>query len=96
MTRVALVGLGEVGRVLAEDFRSAGIHEVSVWDTAFGDPQSRASRNAAELGLTPSASAPSAVARAEPTRTDRGHQGRLDVPPPAGADGQCRCVLVAG
>ena len=65
MTRVALVGLGEVGRILAEDFRSSGIHELTAWDTAFGDPQSRATRNAAELGLTPSASAPSAVAGAE-------------------------------
>jgi len=63
VTRVALVGLGEVGRILAEDFRSAGIH-VAAWDTAFGDPRSRASRNAAELGLSPSVSAPTAVAGA--------------------------------
>ncbi len=65
MTRVALVGLGEVGRTFAEDLRSSGIRDLTVWDTAFADPTSRASRNARELGVAPSGSAPSAVAGAD-------------------------------
>ncbi len=44
---IALIGLGEVGRVLFEDL-AAG-NTLSAWDTAFGDPDSRAARNASEL-----------------------------------------------
>ncbi len=65
MTRVALIGLGEVGRVFAEDLRTAGIRDISAWDTAFGDDASRASRNAAELGVPRAGSAPAAVAGAD-------------------------------
>jgi 3-hydroxyisobutyrate dehydrogenase-like beta-hydroxyacid dehydrogenase len=65
MTRVALVGLGEVGRTFAEDLRLAGIRDLTVWDTAFADPASPASRNATELGLATSGSAPAAVAGAD-------------------------------
>lgn len=65
MTRVALIGLGEVGRVFAEDLRAAGIRDLSAWDTAFGDDASRASRNAAELGVPRAGSAPAAVAGAD-------------------------------
>jgi 3-hydroxyisobutyrate dehydrogenase-like beta-hydroxyacid dehydrogenase len=62
MTRVALVGLGEVGRTFAEDLRAAGIRDLTVWDTAFVDPASPASNNARALGIATSGSAPSAVA----------------------------------
>lgn len=48
MTTVALVGLGEVGRVFAEDLDA----RISAWDVAFDDPASRASGNARELGLS--------------------------------------------
>ena len=65
MTRVALVGLGEVGRTIAEDLRSAGIRDLTVWDTAFADPLSPASNNARALGIATSGSAPSAVAGAD-------------------------------
>ncbi|HTY71641.1 MAG TPA: DUF1932 domain-containing protein [Actinomycetes bacterium] len=65
MTRVALVGLGEVGRTFAEDLRAAGVVHLTAWDTAFADPASPASRNALELGLTPSVSAPATVADAD-------------------------------
>ena len=65
MTRVALVGLGEVGRTFAEDLRAAGIRDLTVWDTAFVDPASPASINARALGIATSGSAPSAVAGAE-------------------------------
>jgi len=65
MTRVALVGLGEVGRVFAEDLRTAGIRDLTVWDTAFADPASPASHNARALGIATSGSAPSSVAGAD-------------------------------
>ncbi|WP_062387612.1 NAD(P)-dependent oxidoreductase [Demequina iriomotensis] len=65
MTRVALVGLGEVGRVFAEDLRALGVTDLSAWDTAFADDASRASRNAAALGLAPAGSAAEAVAGAD-------------------------------
>lgn len=64
MSRVALIGLGEVGRVFAEDLRAAGVGEVTAWDIAFVRPDSPASRNAAELGIAPASSAPAAVAGA--------------------------------
>jgi 3-hydroxyisobutyrate dehydrogenase-like beta-hydroxyacid dehydrogenase len=48
MTRVALIGLGEVGTVLAED-----LHDlvVSAWDVAFADADGPVSRRAAALGI---------------------------------------------
>jgi len=64
MTRVALIGLGEVGRVFAEDLRALGVTDISAWDLAFGDDASRASRNARDLGLAPAGSAAEAVAGA--------------------------------
>ncbi len=57
MTRIALIGLGEVGRIFAEDLGPH--HELTAWDTAFAEETSTASRNATELGLNP---APDAVA----------------------------------
>jgi 3-hydroxyisobutyrate dehydrogenase-like beta-hydroxyacid dehydrogenase len=59
--RIALIGLGEVGRVLAEDLRAGGESDLAAWDIAFADPESRASRNATALGLAPAASAVEAV-----------------------------------
>lgn len=44
MTRVALIGLGEVGRIFAEDLRAVGIRDLTKWDTAFGDPGSDATQ----------------------------------------------------
>ncbi len=61
---VALIGLGEVGRVAAEDLFGIGVTRLSAWDTAFRDPQSRASRNAGELPVVAAADAPAAVAGA--------------------------------
>lgn len=65
MTRVALIGLGEVGRTFVEELRAAGIRDLSAWDTAFADPSSRASRNAAELGVAAAGSAPAAARGAD-------------------------------
>lgn len=53
MTDVLLLGLGEVGSVLAQDLDA----RLRAWDTAFADPDSRASRNAARLGITADSSA---------------------------------------
>lgn len=64
MTRVALVGLGEVGRVFAEDLRGHGVDDLTAWDTAFDQAGSRASSNAGLLGLTPATSSQQAVAGA--------------------------------
>jgi 3-hydroxyisobutyrate dehydrogenase-like beta-hydroxyacid dehydrogenase len=60
---VALVGLGEVGRVLAEDLPFTG--SLRAWDVALGDPSSRAARNAAELGIDAAAEPAGAVGGAE-------------------------------
>ncbi|MDN4475528.1 DUF1932 domain-containing protein [Demequina sp. SYSU T00192] len=65
MTRVALIGFGEVGRVFVEDLRGAGQADITAWDTAFADPGSKASRNARELGLAPAPNAAAAVAGAD-------------------------------
>ena len=60
--RIALIGLGEVGRALAGDLSS---HELTAWDVKFADPQSIPSRNAQALGIVPASSAIEAVAGAE-------------------------------
>ncbi|UQX87427.1 DUF1932 domain-containing protein [Jatrophihabitans telluris] len=65
MTRVLLLGLGEVGRILAEDLRTAGITDLTSWDTAFTDPRSSAARHLSGLGLTAASSAGEAAAGAE-------------------------------
>lgn len=57
--RVALIGLGEVGRVLAEDFGND--HELIAWDTAFADPDSKASRNAVATGIETAGSSTESV-----------------------------------
>ena len=62
MMRIALIGLGEVGRTLAQDL--AG-NDLTAWDVKFADPDSAPSRNAIALGLAPAASAATAVAGAE-------------------------------
>ena len=60
--RIALIGLGEVGRTLAEDL--AG-HDLAAWDVRFDDPVSPASRNADALGIAPAPCPQAAVAGAE-------------------------------
>jgi 3-hydroxyisobutyrate dehydrogenase-like beta-hydroxyacid dehydrogenase len=58
MTAVALIGLGEVGTVLATDLDAS----VTAWDVAFADPGSPASRNAAATGVRRATDADAAVA----------------------------------
>jgi 3-hydroxyisobutyrate dehydrogenase-like beta-hydroxyacid dehydrogenase len=57
--KIALIGLGEVGRVLAEDL--ADDNTLSTWDIAFGDAASAAARNARELPVRVSSNAADAV-----------------------------------
>jgi 3-hydroxyisobutyrate dehydrogenase-like beta-hydroxyacid dehydrogenase len=65
MTRVALVGLGEVGRVFAEDLAAGGVTDLVAWDTAFSDPSSTASRNAASVDVHCASSGATAVVGAD-------------------------------
>jgi 3-hydroxyisobutyrate dehydrogenase-like beta-hydroxyacid dehydrogenase len=63
--QVALIGLGEVGRVMAEDLCRTAEFEVVSWDVGFADADSHASRNADELGITSAASSTAAVSDAQ-------------------------------
>jgi 3-hydroxyisobutyrate dehydrogenase-like beta-hydroxyacid dehydrogenase len=62
MTRVAIIGLGEVGRIFAEDLSG---HELSTWDTAFDRAHSNASRNASDLGVARATTAAEAAGGAD-------------------------------
>lgn len=62
---VTLVGLGEVGRVAAEDLTALGVTDLTAWDVAFDDPDSRASGNARELPVAVAASAADAAPTAD-------------------------------
>lgn len=55
ITNIALVGLGEVGAILAEDL--APIAELCAFDIRFTEPGAIASQNAARLGIRQSTSA---------------------------------------
>ncbi|HEY5050317.1 MAG TPA: DUF1932 domain-containing protein [Acidothermaceae bacterium] len=57
--KIALIGLGEVGRILAEDLADG--NTLSAWDIAFGSPASPAARNARELPVRVSTDAADAV-----------------------------------
>jgi 3-hydroxyisobutyrate dehydrogenase-like beta-hydroxyacid dehydrogenase len=58
--RIALIGLGEVGRILAEDL-SAKAARLSAWDLKFADTASGPSQTAATLALHAASSAHEAV-----------------------------------
>jgi 3-hydroxyisobutyrate dehydrogenase-like beta-hydroxyacid dehydrogenase len=60
--RIALIGLGEVGRALAGDLAA---HDLTAWDVKFADPASIPTRNAAALGIAAASSGVDAVAGAE-------------------------------
>ena len=45
-SRVALLGFGEVGQILAADLLARGVAQISVWDIQFQNAQSAASRAA--------------------------------------------------
>ncbi len=60
-SRIALIGFGEVGRILARDLRAAGVAHISAYDIAFADPDSAQRRNAVTDGVEVCTDAPSAV-----------------------------------
>lgn len=62
---VASIGFGEVGSIFARDLRASGVSRITAFDTAFADPSSKASANAAAAGIAPSPSAPTAVQGAD-------------------------------
>jgi 3-hydroxyisobutyrate dehydrogenase-like beta-hydroxyacid dehydrogenase len=64
MTRVALIGLGEVGTVFAEDLAARGVTDLAAWDTAFTDPGSAAALAAVRLPVARAADAAAAAAGA--------------------------------
>lgn len=59
--RVALLGLGEVGTILATDLAARGREDIAVYDIAFADPQSRPSLSAPALAARACTSAAEAV-----------------------------------
>ncbi|MEV0073081.1 DUF1932 domain-containing protein [Amycolatopsis sp. NPDC050768] len=62
MTTIALLGLGEVGSVLAEDLTGV---DLAAWDVALADPSSAAARNAERFGLVSAVDAHDAVREAD-------------------------------
>jgi 3-hydroxyisobutyrate dehydrogenase-like beta-hydroxyacid dehydrogenase len=65
MSVVALLGFGEVGRILAEELKLPSGSSMRVWDIAFFDTASTASRNAVALGISPCSSAAESVSDAD-------------------------------
>ena len=63
--RIAFIGFGEVGSILARDLRAAGQDVVAAFDIAFADPGSRAARNLQAQGVARAASAAEAASGAE-------------------------------
>jgi 3-hydroxyisobutyrate dehydrogenase-like beta-hydroxyacid dehydrogenase len=64
--RIALIGLGEVGRVLAEHLTSRDPStRLTAWDIAFAEPGSRAACNARDLPLRAASGAADAVSGAD-------------------------------
>jgi 3-hydroxyisobutyrate dehydrogenase-like beta-hydroxyacid dehydrogenase len=64
-SHVCMIGLGEVGRIFAEDLKALGVARVTAFDVLFRGPASKPSRNAAEAGVEVCASADEAVRGAE-------------------------------
>ena len=65
MTRVLLVGFGEVGQALHDDLAAHGVTELAAWDIAFTDPGSRASRNQRSTGVSAARAAAEAARDAD-------------------------------
>jgi 3-hydroxyisobutyrate dehydrogenase-like beta-hydroxyacid dehydrogenase len=65
MTRIALIGFGEVGQRLAHDLHQHGEMDLIVWDVLFADPSSTPAQQARARRLTMAPSMARAVADAE-------------------------------
>jgi 3-hydroxyisobutyrate dehydrogenase-like beta-hydroxyacid dehydrogenase len=63
--RICLLGFGEVGQTLADDFQSAGVTHLTAFDVLFKDPDSACSRAAAEAGVRAASNAREAAADAD-------------------------------
>ncbi len=64
-SRIAFIGYGEVGSIFARDLRAAGVTDIATFDVAFADPDSKASRNAAQMSVKVAATAAEAASGAE-------------------------------
>ncbi|HEV7265177.1 MAG TPA: DUF1932 domain-containing protein [Falsiroseomonas sp.] len=65
LQRIAIIGFGEVGSILARDLRAAGRRDIAAFDIAFADAESKASRNAAAQGVRTTVCGAEAAARAD-------------------------------
>jgi 3-hydroxyisobutyrate dehydrogenase-like beta-hydroxyacid dehydrogenase len=65
MTRIALIGFGEVGQRLAADWHQLGETDLIAWDVLFSDPSSAPARQARALRITMAPSMARAVTDAE-------------------------------
>lgn len=65
LTRIALIGLGEAGQMLARELSATQRMRIAAFDIAFADPASGPSRAARDLGVAAAACAAEAVAQAE-------------------------------
>lgn len=63
--RICLLGFGEVGQLLATDFRAAGVMHLAAFDLRFKDPESACERAAVAAGVRVASSAGEAVADAD-------------------------------
>jgi 3-hydroxyisobutyrate dehydrogenase-like beta-hydroxyacid dehydrogenase len=64
-TRVCLIGLGEVGQILADDLKAAGVPHIAAYDILFERADSIPSRAAKARGIAITKSAAEAAAKAE-------------------------------
>ena len=64
-SRIALLGFGEVGRMLADNLAQARVPDIAVYDIAFADERSAQSRAAASAAVRMCTSAPEAAVGAE-------------------------------
>jgi 3-hydroxyisobutyrate dehydrogenase-like beta-hydroxyacid dehydrogenase len=65
MTRVCLIGFGEVGQTLADDLARVGVVHVTAWDTLFADRHSIPSKGLSGRNVRAAADAVSAVRDAQ-------------------------------
>ncbi|MDY6948656.1 MAG: DUF1932 domain-containing protein [Pseudomonadota bacterium] len=63
--RIGLLGFGEVGQILAADFRKAGVTQLTAFDVLFRNSASACSRAALAAGVRAASSAGAAVADAD-------------------------------
>ncbi len=65
LSRIALIGFGEVGQILGKDLAANGIEDIAAWDLKFDDADSRPSRALTGNYVTAGADARDAVRSAD-------------------------------